>query len=74
MSDKKKWQFDDPTAVPPKRWLGGCDDYLPNGYNLEDELGLTSHDKNEMYADAVRGLRATIKARREQKKKEDGTK
>ena len=69
MSDKKKkLEVDDPRAVPPKRWLGGFEDYSPNGYSLEDEFGWTSQDKGEMYADAIRGLKATIKASRERKK------
>ena len=69
MSDKKrKWQVTDPREIPESRWMGSYDDYAPNGYSLEDEFGWTDRDREEMYADAVRDLRARIRIKREQTK------
>jgi hypothetical protein len=70
MSDKKKrkWEIDDPRDIPTKRWMGSFDEYAPNGYSLDDEFGWTSWDKKEMYADAVRDLKARLGIKKEQKK------
>jgi hypothetical protein len=75
MSDKKKcWQVDDPREIPKKRWMGNFEEYAPNGYSLEDEFGWTSRDREEMYADAVRDLKARIGIKKEQRKEEKETK
>jgi hypothetical protein len=75
MSDKKKrnWEIDDPREIPKKRWLGGFEDYSPNGYSLEDEYGWTSRNKDEMYDEAVRDLKALLGAKKEQRKVENPT-
>lgn len=74
MSDKKKrkWEVDDPRAIPRKCWMGSYDEYSPNGYSLEDEFGWTSQDKEEMYAAAVRDLKARIGVKKEQCKSNKG--
>ena len=71
MSDKKK-KLEDLEKLwdlPKKNWVGSLyEDYEPNGYSLDDEYGWTSQDKEEMYAEAVRDLKARINIKREQKK------
>ena len=71
MSDKKKKleDLENPWDLPKKNWVGSLyEDYEPNGYSLDDEYGWTSQDKEEMYAEAVRDLKARINIKREQKK------
>jgi hypothetical protein len=67
---KKKFPNEsDPREFPRKRWLGGYDDYAPNGYSLQDEFGWTSRDQREMYNGAIRDLQVQINIAQEQKKK-----
>jgi hypothetical protein len=75
MSDKKKrkWEIDDPRDIPTKRWMGSYGECAPNGYSLEDEHGWTPRDKDEMYADAVRDLKALLGAKKEQRKVKEET-
>ena len=76
MSDKKKKleDLENPWDLPKKQWVGSIyDEYAPNGYSLEDEYGWTSQDKDEMYAEAVRDLKAILGAKKEQRKKEEET-
>ena len=75
-NDKKKnWSVKTTPDHPLKQsWVGSYDEYSPNGYSLQDEFGWTSEDTVEMYADAVRGLRAQINAKKEQKKSDVDTK
>ena len=71
MSDKKKKleDLENPWDLPKKNWVGSLyEDYEPNGYSLDDEYGWTSQDKEEMYAEAVRDLKARINVKKEQKK------
>ena len=69
MSDKKKKleDLENPWDLPKKHWVGSLyEDSEPNGYSLDDEYGWTSQDKGEMYAEAIRGIKAQIDAKREQ--------
>ena len=71
MSDKKKKLEDLEKSwdLPKQNWVGSLyEDYEPNGYSLDDEYGWTTQDKEEMYADAVRDLKARINVKKEQKK------
>ena len=71
MSDKKKKleDLENPWDLPKKHWPSGpYDEYAPNGYSLDEEFGWTVQGRKELYADAVRSLKAQIEAKREQKK------
>ena len=71
MSDKKKKleDLENPWDLPKKNWVGSLyEDCEPNGYSLDDEYGWTSQDAKEMYAEAIREIKARIDAKKEQKK------
>ena len=73
MTDKnKKWEVESPTGLVNRYWLGSFEDYSPNGYRLEDEFGWSCGDTKEMYADAMRTLKAQINVNKEQKKSDVG--
>ena len=71
MSDTKKKleDLENPWDLPKKHWVGSLyEDYEPNGYSLDDEYGWTSQDKDEMYAEAIREIKARIDAKKKQSK------
>ena len=71
MSDKKKKleDLENPWDLPKKNWVGSLyEDSEPNGYSLNDEYGWSSQDTKEMYAEAIREIKARIDAKKEQKK------